>query len=108
MLGALAREVVEHYGDKVGEHPVGTGPFRLKEWKRSSRIVLERNPGYREVLYAEHPPEGDERLQKIAASLHGKRIPMIDRVVISIIEETQPRWLSFLNEEQDLIENVPA
>ena len=107
LLGALAREVVEHYGDKVGEHPVGTGPFKLKEWKRSSRIVLERNPGYREVLYAENPPEGDERLQKIATSLNGKHLPFVDRVVISIIEETQPRWLSFLNEEQDLIENVP-
>jgi ABC-type transport system substrate-binding protein len=27
---------------------VGTGPFRLLSWKRSSRIVLERNPRYRE------------------------------------------------------------
>ena len=30
LLGAVAREVVEFYGDKIGEHPVGTGPFRLK------------------------------------------------------------------------------
>ena len=40
--GALAREVVDFYGDKIGEHPVGTGPFVLKTWKRSSRIVLAR------------------------------------------------------------------
>ena len=33
---------------------------------------------------------------------------MIDEVQISIIEEAQPRWLSFLNGEQDLIEGVPA
>ena len=32
-------------------HPVGTGPFRLVEWRRSSKIVLERNPGYREAHY---------------------------------------------------------
>ena len=49
--GALAREVVEMYGDKIGEHPVGTGPYRLAQWKRSSRMVLARNPSYREVLY---------------------------------------------------------
>ncbi len=37
-LGAQAREVVEHYGTDIGAHPVGTGPFVLKEWRRSSRI----------------------------------------------------------------------
>ena len=106
--GALAREVVEKYGDAVGEHPVGTGPFRLGAWKRSSRIVLEKNPGYREVLYDEQPPADDARLQAIAKAFKGRRLPLVDRVQIAIIEETQPRWLSFLNKEQDLAENVPA
>ena len=106
-LGAVAREVVEFYGDRIGEHPVGTGPYRLSEWKRSSRMVLTKNPNYREVLYDESPPAGDARLQKIAADYKGKRLPLIDKVVISVIEEQQPRWLSFLNEEQDVSENVP-
>jgi ABC-type transport system substrate-binding protein len=106
--GALAREVVEMYGDKIGEHPVGTGPYRLAQWKRSSRMVLARNPNYREVLYDETAPAGDESLQRVAAAFRGKRLPLIDEVHISVIEETQPRWLSFLNEEQDLTENVPA
>ena len=44
LYGAVAREVVEAYGDDIPAHPVGTGPFRLAEWRRSSRIVLERNP----------------------------------------------------------------
>ena len=43
---AVAREVVEHYGEDVGAHPVGTGPYRLAFWKRSSKIVLEANPNY--------------------------------------------------------------
>jgi ABC-type transport system substrate-binding protein len=34
-------------------------------------------------------------------------MPMVDRVEVSVIEETQPRWLSFLNEELDLIFLVP-
>jgi ABC-type transport system substrate-binding protein len=106
--GAMAREVCEAYGDKVGEHPVGTGPFLLSQWKRSSRIVLAKNPGYREVFYDEHPPESDTRLQKVAQQFKGKRLPLIDQVVISIIEEPQPRWLSFLNEEQDVMDQLPA
>jgi ABC-type transport system substrate-binding protein len=106
--GAMAREVVEFYGDKIGEHPVGTGPFRLAEWRRSSRLLLAKNPNYREVLYDESPPPGDTRLAKIAAEFKGRRLPLLDQVQISIIEEPQPRWLSFLNEEQDVAENVPA
>ena len=35
---AFAREVVEMYGQTIGQHPVGTGAFRLKEWRRSSRV----------------------------------------------------------------------
>ncbi len=103
---ALAREVVQMYGDDIGSHPVGTGPYLLKEWKRSSRIVLEANPGFREEMFASEP--GADPLDlKIAAHLRGKRLPLVGRVEISIIEETQPRWLAFLNREHDYIERFP-
>ncbi|HET9577650.1 MAG TPA: ABC transporter substrate-binding protein, partial [Usitatibacter sp.] len=49
-----------------------------------------------------NPPADDARGQEIAARLRGKRVPIIDRVEVSIIEETQPRWLAFLNGEMDL------
>jgi len=107
LSGAMAREVVDFYGDGVGEHPVGTGPFRLVEWRRSSRMVLERNASYREVLYDEHPPPGDTRREAIAAKLKGRRMPLVDRVEIAVIEEPQPRWLSFLSDEQDVVERIP-
>jgi ABC-type transport system substrate-binding protein len=107
LVGALAREVVEFYGDRIGEHPVGTGPFRLAQWKRSSKIVLERNPGYRDVRYEEHPPADDPRRVAMAQAMKGQRLPIIDRVEIAIIEQQQPRWLSFLNDEHDVIERVP-
>ncbi|QTN22941.1 bicyclomycin resistance protein [Rhizobacter sp. AJA081-3] len=106
-FGALAREVVEFYGDKIMEHPVGTGPFVLAEWRRSSRIVLARNPTYREVRYDEQAPADDPRSIAIAAQLKGRRVPMLDRVEIAIIEEAQPRWLSFLNGQTDLMERLP-
>ncbi len=105
---AVAREVVEAYGDKIMEKPVGTNAYRLAQWKRSSRIVLERNPGYREQLYAEEAPADDAEAQAIAARMRGKRLPQVDRVEVYIVEEAQPRWLAFLNAEHDLITGVPA
>jgi len=105
---AVAREVVERYGEDVGSHPVGTGPFRLAYWKRSSKLVFERNPNFRDERFDGEPMAGDAEAEAIAARLAGRRLPMIDRVEVYIIEETQPRWLSFLNEETDLIFAVPT
>ncbi|PXW93891.1 ABC-type transport system substrate-binding protein [Sphaerotilus hippei] len=105
--GVMAREVVERYGDRIMEHPVGTGPFMLAEWRRSSRIVLVRHPRYRERHYDARPAPGDAEGQALLARFKGRRLPMIDRVELSIIEEAQPRWLAFLNGEQDLLQIVP-
>jgi ABC-type transport system substrate-binding protein len=109
ILGVVAREVVEKYGDKIMEHPVGTGPFMLKadEWMRSAKMVLVKNPNYREEFYTAEPAANDAKAQAIYARMKGKRIPMIDRVEISIIEEIQPRWLSFLQKDHDLMERLP-
>ena len=107
VFGAVAREVVEFYGDKIMEHPVGTGPYRLGEWRRSSRIVLERNPGYRHVVYDEQPHPDDAQALAIAKAMQGKRVPMLDRIEIAIIEEAQPRWLSFLNAQSDFMDRLP-
>ena len=104
---AVAREVIEAAPDKTMEHPVGTGPYVLSEWRRSSRIVLTANPTYRERYYEAQPAEGDARAQAIYARMKGRRLPMTPRVEISVIEQTQPRWLSFLNDEADLIERLP-
>ena len=103
LLGAQAREVVEFYGDEIAAHPVGTGPFRLKQWRRSSLIVLERNPDYRDVRYDAEPAADDAEGQAILAQFKGRRLPMIDEVQISIINEAQPFWLSFLNGQLDAI-----
>ena len=107
LFPAVAREVVEFYGDKIDAHPVGTGPFRLKQWRRSSLIVLERSPDFREETYQAEPAPDDAAGQAILARFKGRRIPMLDEVQVAIIDENQPRWLSFLNTQLDaLVGNV--
>ena len=103
LSGAVAREVVEFYGDKIDGHPVGTGPFRLKSWRRSSEIVLERSPYFREMLYDAEPADDDAAGRAILARFKGRRLPMVDEVRVSIIEESQPMWLSFLNGQVDAL-----
>jgi ABC-type transport system substrate-binding protein len=105
-LGAVAREVVERYGLDIGAHPVGTGAFRLGEYKRSARMVLERNPDYRAETYVPAGPVPPES-EAIAAALKGRRLPLLDRVEISVIEEQQSRWLAFRNREVDVDALVP-
>lgn len=77
LAGAVAREAIEHYGAESAARPVGTGPFRLKSYIRSSKIVLEANPGFRAP-------------------------PRIGGVEISIMEETQSRWLAFQRGDTDM------
>jgi ABC-type transport system substrate-binding protein len=107
IVGAVAREVVERYGDRIMDHPVGTGPYRLDIWRRSSRIELVRNPTYREEYFPSRAPAGDADAAALVRQLHGRRLPIIDRYVVSPIEESQPRWLAFLNGEHDLMERMP-
>ena len=53
-------------------------------------------------------PAADDAVgQALLARFKGRELPMIDRVEVSIIEESQPRWLSFLNSEIDVLMSVP-
>ncbi len=106
--GILAREVVEAYGADIGSHPVGTGPYMLKssEWRHSSRIVLVKNPDFREQYFHAEPEDTPEDVE-IVKAMSGNRIPQIDRIEINIVEAEQPRWLAFLNKEMDLSELIP-
>lgn len=102
----IAREVIEKYASDPGAHPVGTGPYKLVEWHRSHRIVLEKNPGFRDERFTSEPNNGAAS-QEIAKLLSGKKLPIIDRVEVTIIEESQPRWLAFLEGALDY-GNVPG
>ena len=103
---AVAREVIDAYGNDAGAHPVGTGPYLLKEYKRSSRIVLEANPQFRKFVFDE-PAPANKSDAAIARALKGRVLPAIGRIEISVIEEQQPRWLAFLKREVDYLQPFP-
>jgi ABC-type transport system substrate-binding protein len=109
-LRAVAREVIEKYADASGRamhNPVGTGPYRLKEWTPGHRIILEANPGYRDERFPPAPANADAAIKAVADSMKGKRVPQIGRIEIAIIEETNPRLLMFNGGQLDMLD-VPG
>jgi len=103
----VAREVIETYIADTHGHPVGTGPFVLKEWVRRSKIVLERNPGHRGYeLDARYADMRDPFDRNAVEALRGKRLPQLDRIEIYPIEDEQPRYLAFMNMEHDLLDEL--
>ena len=97
---AVAREAVEAAGNDVMSRPVGTGPYRLKEWKKATRLVLEANPAYRSIRF---PDSTDPQHSALVASMRGKTLPQVGRIEISIIEESQPQILEFMQGNLDLL-----
>jgi peptide/nickel transport system substrate-binding protein len=67
----------------VGEHPVGTGPYVLHEWKRDDQIVMDANPRW----------------------WNGK--PKIDHVIFKPIPEAAARVAALRTGATDIITNVP-
>jgi ABC-type transport system substrate-binding protein len=108
-FAAVAREVVEKYQDdshRVMENPVGTGAYRLKSWTRGQRIVLEANPDFRDETYPS--PGRDPADAAIANGLTGRKLPLAGIVDIAIIEEAQPRLLSFDRGQLDYVSVPPS
>jgi ABC-type transport system substrate-binding protein len=106
-MGAVAREVIEAYGNESPAHPVGTGPYILKEWVRGARMVLVANPDYRGFTWDFAPaPDDLDADNALIKDMRGKRMPQIGRVEISVMDEEQSRWLAFLQKQLDDI-NVP-
>ena len=104
---AVAREVVEAYADaggRVMEHPVGTGAYRLAEWRRGQKIVLRANENYREEYFPEPPPGANAATVALAKSMAGKRLPQVGRVELSIIEPPQPQLLAFDSGALDILD----
>lgn len=73
-----------HRADNDGELPLGNGPYRLREWRRQSRIVLERNPHY-----------GGERPAQIA------------QVRLHVIEDPSAELNRYAAGELHLTETIP-
>ena len=91
-MSVVPREAVETYREDFGTHPVGSGPFKLAEWRRGYKLEFERNPDYREEYF-----RGAEN-----AADRSRRLPLLDRVVCKQVSESMTAWFMFLRGELDM------
>ncbi|HXX83625.1 MAG TPA: ABC transporter substrate-binding protein [Casimicrobiaceae bacterium] len=100
-IPAVAREVVEATNGSVDMRRVGTGPYRLKEWKRGSRLVLEANPKYRAISF---PASTNPAHTALVRSMQGTALPQIGTVVVNFIDEELPMLLEFERGKLDYVD----
>ncbi len=69
--------------ESLGEHPIGTGPFKLVEWVKGERIVFEANKDY------------------------WRGAPKMDRIIFKAVPEPSARIAALQSGQADLVVNVP-
>lgn len=69
--------------------PIGTGPYMMTENNPNKQIVLAANPNFHETFF---PIEGEARYLRH----RGMRLPLVDKIILSIEKESIPRWNKFL------------
>ena len=91
-MSIVSREAVVYYKSDFSEHPVGSGPFKLKSWQRNYKIEFVRNPDFRKEFFPDAVSKSDQ----------SKKLPLLDRVVCYQINEPISSWLLFLQGNLDL------
>ena len=85
----VAHEAVERYGRDFRSHPVGTGPFRLRQWEEGEALILERNPVYFEKA-------------------NGESLPFLDEVIITFNANKSMEFLEFMDGQLDFVSDIDA
>lgn len=95
----VAKEVVNKYGKEFINHPVGTGAYVLPVFDNRKHLVFTKNPTFREKFY---PTEASPEFKDMLADA-GKKLPLVDKIVVDVMVESQPAWLKFNKGETDYL-----
>jgi peptide/nickel transport system substrate-binding protein len=77
------KEAVDYYGDKFGQNPVGTGPFRFVKWDFDRELEFAKNAGY------------------WGKDAKGASLPYLDGVKITFTQSSETEFLDFQNGKYD-------
>lgn len=98
----VPKEAVDFYGKEFLNNPVGTGPYMTETFTQSTKIVYVKNPKWRKEVYPSEGSEADKKAGLLDDA--GKTLPLVEKVVVNIQPESQPRWLSFEKGKTDFLD----
>ena len=87
----VRREAVELHGKNFGRNPSGSGPFVLQKWINDYKVVLVRNPLYRQEFFPQAQNPADRT----------RPLPLADKIEISLIRQPMTSYLMFLRGDLD-------
>jgi peptide/nickel transport system substrate-binding protein len=91
-MGIQSPKAIKEYGQDLGLHPVGTGPFSFVSYQAGQTLVLKRNEAYRW-----NPP---------ATKFTGP--PDIAQITFQIVTSPQARVSQFQAGQSQVIQDVPG
>ncbi len=78
---------------------VGTGPYLLSEWIKAHKIILRRNPEFRDEFYPTEGGPGDKKAGMLVDA--GKKIPFVDEARLTFVKESNTGWMMFEKKLRD-------
>ena len=103
-MGILSPSAVKAAGDDAANKPVGTGPFKLGEWKRGVSITLVRNPDY-SWDPTEVENRGAVKLEQLVFKLipdAGTQMSALQAGDVDVIFITEPSQMSSLAQDKNV------
>lgn len=84
----VPHEVVEGLGDKFGQAPIGTGPFKFVKWVNNVKLILGKN---------DHYFEQDDQ---------GNQLPYLDAVSVSFLADKHSEYIQFKTGNFEMISGL--
>ncbi|MCC6369721.1 MAG: ABC transporter substrate-binding protein [Bacteroidia bacterium] len=89
-FSVLPFEAIDYYKQDFRRNPVGTGPFRFKDWEEGTKLILLKNENYFE------------------RDAENKALPYLDAITVSFIKDRETAFMELLNDRFDMLSGADA
>ena len=100
-IAPIPLEAIKFYKNDFSSKTIGTGPYQLVRWIRKSSLLFDKFKNFRKKIF---PSTASKKYLSYIKNYQGSRVPLIPKIRVQIINESQSAWLNFLRGKLDYIE----